>query len=84
MSYATLPGQLAWDNRTDDRDDGAESHEMATVTDAIDHLNAAHRAFGNRKQAEAMGYIQEMVHTLRENDSIAAVLRSMDLSEKAL
>lgn len=85
MSYTTIPGQLAWDNRQDDRCDDwqEESHEMVTVSEAIDHFKAAIRSFGNNKNAAAIGSIQDAIHVLMENDSIAAVLRSMDLSEKA-
>lgn len=84
MSYATLPGQIAWDNRTDDRsDDDRETHEMVTCSEAIDHLNSAIRSFSTLRNAAGYGSIQDAIWMLMENDSIAAVLRSMDLSEKA-
>lgn len=81
-SYDLGAAQRQYDNRTDDRDDGHESHEMVTCSEAIDHLNSAYRAFGNCKDAEAMGYIQDMLSTLMENDRIAGLLRSLGL-EKA-
>lgn len=83
MSYDLNSLQRAYDNRQPADDDQGESHEMLTCLEAVDHLRSAYREFGNNKDDAAKGAIQDMFHTLMENDSIAAVLRSMDLSEKA-
>ena len=74
--------QRAYDNRQPADDWQPESHEMVTCEEAIDHLRSAIRSFGNNKDAAAKGSIQDAILMLMENDSIAAVLRSMDLSEK--
>ena len=82
MSYATLPGQIAYDNRLPDDDWQEESHEMVTCQEAIDHLNSAIRAFGNNKDSAAFCAIEDAIWMLMENDRIAGLLRSLGL-EKA-
>lgn len=78
MTYSLGNAQTSYDHR-EPPDWEPESHEMVTCEEAIDHLKAAVRAFGNGKDSAAMCEIENAIWVLMENDSIAALLRGLDL-----